>query len=111
MIKKCFFALFIFISTVFLITACGTKLPKNEHDKVKFAFNGVEKSFKKKKLSTKINETSLNSDLRMINVNTNALDVVKEVYVDTDVVEDGLDGLEYTEPPMIQFQCLKSIFN
>ena len=110
MIKKCFFALSIFISTVFLATACGTKLPKNEHDKVKFAFNGVEKSFKKKEISTKANETYLNSNLRMINVNNSALDAIKSVYVDSDEVENGLDGLEYTEPPMIQFQCLKSIY-
>ena len=93
-----------------LFTSCGgsksTKLPENAHDKVTFAFNGVEKSFKKKNIV----KSKSTSNLKRAAVSTSTLNQIKGVYVDGDEVENGVDGLEYDEPPMIQFQCLKSVY-
>ena len=53
-VKKYILGLFVFLISLVLFTSCGgsksTKLPENAHDKVTFAFNGVEKSFKKKNI-------------------------------------------------------------
>ena len=112
---KYFLTLFILTFTL-LLAACGggstnTKLPTNEHDKVTYAFNGVEKSFKKKEIITNSNNGNVkNATLNAVDISSNTLNQIKAVYVNDDIMEDGIDGLEYDQPPMIQFQCLKAIY-
>ena len=109
-VRKYILGLFVFLIFLVLFTSCGgsksTKLPENAHDKVTFAFNGVEKSFKKKNIV----KSKSTSNLKRAVISTSTLNQIKGVYVDGDEVENGVDGLEYDEPPMIQFQCLKSVY-
>ena len=110
-----YFLTFFILTFTLLLAACGdstkTKLPTNEHDKVTYAFNGVENSFKKKKIITNSNNRNVkNSRLNVVDISSNTLDQIKAVYVNGDIIEDGIDGLEYDQPPMIQFQCLKAIY-
>ena len=111
---KYFLTFFILTFTLLLVACSGstkTKLPTNEHDKVTYAFNGVEKSFKKKTIITNSNNRNVkNSILNAVDISSNTLDQIKAVYVNGDIMEDGIDGLEYDQPPMIQFQCLKAIY-
>lgn len=90
-------------------SACGndTKLPTTAYEKVVFAFNGVEKSFtsaaKKSSYKTASAEGLSSSDFE------SALNVIRGVYTSGDNQGDVIDELEYDQPPMIQFQCLKKV--
>ena len=94
--------------SIFILTACGgTKLPTNNYEKVKYAFNGVEKSFKNKK---SLNNGS-NDYLRLLSFNPTQtdLDTIKGIYTDGDNQGNKIDDIEYDEPPMIQFQYIKKV--
>lgn len=109
-LKNLVFSLFLLVGFVFFLTACGkTKLPKTNYEKVKFAFDGVEKSFKKLKVDSS-NKLSKNN-IKYLNVNdsTSILDTIKSVYSSGDNQGDIMDEIEYNEPPMIQFQYLKKV--
>ena len=86
----------------------STKTPKTNYEKVQFAFNGVEKSLKsdnKKLLSdnNKPNLVKMAKSLpdRDVNLIFNFLSVEKETS-DPD--------FKYDEPPMIQFQYIKALY-
>lgn len=107
-IKTAFLSFIMLITTIFILSACKkNKLPTNDYEKVKFAFNGVEKSFKNKK--------SLDSDnkefMRLLSFNPSQtdLDIIKGIYTDGDNQGDVIDDIEYDEPPMIQFQYIKKV--
>ena len=107
--KNLVFSLFILVGFVIFLSACGgTKLPSNNYEKVKFAFNGVEKSFKKLKVDS---SNRLENDLKYIKVNESdsILNAIKSVYTSGDNQGDVIDELEYDAPPMIQFQYLKKV--
>ena len=108
-LRRFIFLLFFVLISVFILNACGgKKLPKNEYEKVKFAFNGVEKSFKKLKVDSSY---KLNNNLRYLKVNdtdTN-LNAIKAIYTSGDNQGDVIDEIEYDAPPMIQFQYLKKV--
>lgn len=107
-IKTSLLSFIMLILSIFILSACKkTKLPTNDYEKVKFAFNGVEKSFKNKK--------SLDSDnkefMRLLSFNPSQtdLDIIKGIYTDGDNQGDVIDDIEYDEPPMIQFQYIKKV--
>ena len=107
-IKTFLLSFLMIILSIFILASCKkTKLPTNDYEKVKFAFNGVEKSFKSKK--------SLDSDnkefMRLLSFNPSQtdLDTIKGIYTDGDNQGNKIDDLEYDEPPMIQFQYIKKV--
>lgn len=106
---KTFLLLFSLVFAVSLVlTACGgTKLPKKDYEKVKFAFDGVEKSFKNPKKSSASSEDLIK--YLSFNPTTTDLDIIKNSYTAGDNQGDVIDEIEYNEPPMIQFQCLKKV--
>ena len=97
------------------LTSCGDDLPSSSYEKVQFAFNGVEKSFKSIKLSSnEVNTNESNSiksniGLMAAKVNVDAYSVIENLYEDSDSQGDKIDELEYDQPPMMQFQYLKAI--
>ena len=107
-LKNLVFSLFVLVGFIFILAACGkTKLPTNNYEKVKFAFNGVEKSFKSKKSL----DNNSNDIIRYLSFNPTQtdLDTIKGIYTDGDNQGDVIDDLEYDEPPMIQFQYIKKV--
>ncbi len=98
------------LSTVLALSACGkkTKLPETDYEKVVFAFEGVEKSFQKigDKKSADLNDRAVK---RLLAEDGDPLSTIHGVYTTGDSQGDVIDDLEYTQPPMIQFQCLKAV--
>lgn len=97
------------LSLVLPLTACGKNDKDSDYKKVQKAFNGVESSLRdKKKSSVKrggahyvVNEGS-----------SSALDALNLLFESkAESRGDTIDELEYTQPPMIQFQCLKTVFD
>ena len=119
-IREVFISIVIALCAVLILSACNngnTKLPSSNYEKVQFAFNGVEKSLKSIKLSSKeINFNKSNyskSDIVLMaaKVNADAYSVIENLYEDSDSQGDKIDELEYNQPPMIQFQYLKAILD
>ncbi len=115
-----------FIGLGFILASCGGGLG-SKYEKVEFALNGVEKSIKENsnkssKSSDKLSSIDLN--LGIINNNSiyndfnnnmysivkdeSAFDAIDRLYTSSDNQGDVIDELEYDQPPMIQFQYLKS---
>lgn len=106
---KKFATFFSAILFVFSLASCGRKDDSSDYKKVKKAFNGVESSLKEKKKSNvkrggvryEINEGP-----------SSALDALSAIFASkAESRGDTIDELEYTQPPMIQFQCLKAVFD
>ena len=98
----------VFASLTIGLVGCGAKLPTTSYEKVKFAFNGVEKSFKNPKAAKK--SLSLNKKERLGGSNPeSALSTIFNMYNQEDVRDDFLDDVEYNQPPMVQFQYLKKV--
>ena len=112
-LKNLVFSLFILVGFIFILAACGkTKLPTNKYEKVKFAFDGVEKSFKKPKVDNSNDYNKfLENNIRylMVRDTSDTLNTIKSVYVSGDNQGDIIDEIEYDAPPMIQFQYLKKV--
>lgn len=111
--KKCLLLLLsaiLILSAVFALSACGKKdkLPTTDYEKVAFAFKGVEKSFK-----TVGSKSADNAEIyavkRLLAGDGDPLSTIRGVYTTGDSQGDVIDDLEYTQPPMIQFQCLKAV--
>ncbi len=105
----------IFTVITFLLVSCGDELPESKYEKVEFAFNGVEKSFKNIKLTSNEENTkngiSFDSNvigLMAAKVNESEYSQIESLYLPSDSQGDKIDDLEYDEPPMIQFQYLKN---
>ena len=98
------------LSTVLALSACGkkTKLPETDYEKVAFAFEGVEKSFRAigDKKTADLNDRAVK---RLLSGEGDPLSVLRAIYEPGDSQGDVIDELEYDQPPMIQFQCLKSV--
>ena len=99
-----FFVYFILSILSIGLFSCSQKLPENDYEKVKFAFDGVEKSFQNQETGSK------NKRLNSFIIDDSALSTIKGVYGQSDNQGDVIDDLEYNQPPMIQFQCLKKVF-
>ena len=106
------FVALLFILLGLISCTMDDKLPSSNFEKVQFAFNGVERSFsqsesfKKSMASNKFSTKLLSAN----NIST-ALFTIDSVYSSEDSQGDIIDDLEYTQPPMIQFQCLKAILD
>lgn len=103
--------LFSFISSFIIalsIGACSNTLPSSNYEKVKFAFNGVEKSFKKITTTQKdLVRTNRNNRIGS-NIN-DGLNTIFSVYTENDLRDDFLEDVSYNQPPMIQFQYIKKV--
>ena len=115
--RKAAFMLSLGAVCVALLSGCKTKskykVPTTPYEKVQTAFNGVEQSYLNYKSSDK---TSSGSKARAIKRASQsdaagALNDIKNLYQSSqDSQGDKIDELEYDQHPMIQFQCLKSVF-
>lgn len=93
---------------IFGLASCGGVSQSPEYQKVKKAFDGVESSFKasqggrNKKLygARSLNEGSSGA--------LSSLEALMEAKAENK--GDTIDELRYDEPPMIQFQCLKTVY-
>ena len=89
------------------LIGCSPKLPTTQYEKVKFAFNGVEKSFKNKKAAK---AAILLPKPKLGGSNTShGLDVIYSYFRDDDIQDNFLEEVEYNQPPMVQFQYLKKV--
>ena len=104
-------SLMFFLSTSLLIGCNTIKLPTTQYEKVKFAFNGVERSMKKKEVNKLSHIVLDNKKSKIGGTNlSQGLSAIYNLYQDGDLRGDNLDDLEYNQPPMIQFQYLKKVF-
>ena len=91
------------------LTGCGYKAPTTNYNKVKTAFNGVEKSLKK---PTPVKKLVFASALQPKFKNVDGgLNSIYSVFTENDIQGHDLNDLEYNQPPMIQFRYLKSVFD
>ena len=89
------------------LVGCSPKLPTTQYEKVKFAFNGVEKSFKSKKAAK---AAILMPKAKLGGSNTShGLDTIYSYFRDDDIQDNFLEEVEYNQPPMVQFQYLKKV--
>ena len=102
-----FVATLVGVLTMSLI-GCGTKLPTTPYEKVKFAFNGVEKSLKSPKASKKSLLKLKRNKIGGSNTES-GLNTIFSLYTDEDKRDDFLDDISYNEPPMVQFQYVKKV--
>ena len=103
-------SLFVIILLFSSLTGCNSyKVPTNNYEKVKTAFNGVEKSFKK--ISSKkslIQNSGLSPRYKNMD---NGLSSLFGFFTSDDIKGHTVEDLSYNEPPMIQFQYLKAVFD
>lgn len=118
--KKRYFLLapFLLVS----LAGCGKKepdtfkLPETDLEKVKLAFDGVEKSFKTIDSSNSNKSSRPFGNVYYAPNRFEADDVEKDyffytlLYADSNIVGHSVDDLTYNQPPMVQFQCLKKVF-
>jgi len=81
------------------------------YQKVQFAFNGVEKSLKRVGEKTSADLDSRAVQRLLTGQTPDPLSVIGSIYTSGDSQGDVIDELEYDQPPMIQFQCLKAVFD
>ena len=87
-------------------------LPTTKYEKVQFAFNGVEKSFKTVSSASNVNASMPFSISEAGSTTTDsALNTIDSIYKSTDSLGDVIKGLKYDTPPMMQFQYLKAALN
>lgn len=98
-------AIVVALSAVLGLYACSDKLPETNYEKVCFAFNGVEKSFKD---SGKKGAAELNKVYASENADA-ALETIYSLYTSDDKRGNSAEDLDYNQPPMIQFQYLKKV--
>ena len=92
------------------LSACGGEaLPTSSHEKVRFAFNGVEKSFRNPSAAKR--RSAPNNLHRLGGSNPESgLSTIYRLFKDEDRRDDFIDDVEYNQPPMVQFQYLKKVF-
>ena len=109
--KLAFFGITLALASLVGCTPNGSSskynTPTTPYEKVKVAFSGVENSFKNIQTgNNKLKERNLlksNSD--------STLSSLYSLYTSGDNQGSTIDDLSYTQPPMIQFQCLKYSFD
>ena len=107
----------ILLVLIFSMCACNkdtSKLPTTYYEKVQFAFNGVTQTFSETvNKNNAIVDSYSNEDVSSLAFNSinipTGISKVEAVYTKGDSQGDVIDELEYYQPPMIQFQCLKAI--
>ncbi|MBP5092247.1 MAG: hypothetical protein J6328_06835 [Bacilli bacterium] len=99
------------LGLLFAASACGqsAKLPTSDREKVQFAFNGVEKSLKGGKRRSLHKPMALDGPKSLERgISGESLATIYEALS----LEEETDNpsFEYDEPPMIQFQYLKALY-
>lgn len=120
MVKKFLFvlALILILPLSLVFGACknddkeSVKLPITANEKVQFAFNGVEKSFNNVNEHSKgQNVASAYDAFDVLAYSSTIDDSLSRIFAEytqyNSESKNSIEGLEYNEPPMIQFQCLK----
>ncbi len=113
-------SLLLILGTAFGLFSCGNKLPTTVFEKVQFALNGVEKSLKSSK-SSKLSHTSdIGTEAAVLAYDAPIVKLMVQGVADDSLftiynalaVEEKTSNpeFEYDEPPMIQFQYLKAVF-
>ena len=103
-------SLFIIVLALSALTGCGYKVPTTDFNKVKTAFNGVEKSFKN--ISANKKSLQYNGALPKYKNEDSGLNSIFSVFTNDDIRSHELDeDISYNQPPMVQFQCLKAVFD
>ena len=108
------------------LAACGNKdkvkLPSSNYEKVQFAFNGVESSLNSSNSSKKLKANNLSkTDIKLamsyvepvikLMANTTNADDISTIYGALSVEKETSNpSFEYDEPPMIQFQYMKALY-
>ena len=113
--RKTAFMLSLGAVCVALLSGCKSKryrVPTTAFDKVSVALNGVETSYSSYKSSEKSSSSSKTKGIKRIGQSdsSSALSEIATLYTSYDSQGDKIDDLEYDQPPMIQFQCLKKVF-
>ena len=103
----CFSTIWLALFAGLSISCSQDKLPVTEIEKIRFAFDGVEKSFSMVGKQSIAPEKHQSLRSKAIEQGLNAISQVLEQGHDE---SNSLDGLEYDQPPMIQFQYLKALF-
>lgn len=92
------------------LVGCGYKTPTSSYDKVKTAFNGVEKSFKN--ISANKKSIQYHGALPKYKNEDSGLNSIFSIFTNNDIQSHELDeDISYNQPPMVQFQCLKAVFD
>ena len=104
--RRAAFALVV-LSSPFLSScgAMGVKLPNSPHEKVSFAFSGVEKSLKKGQKKKSI----LKQKKELLPEPTN--DTIETIFDALPINNDGDTEIGYNDTPLIQFQYLKAVYD
>ena len=119
-------SLIMLLCAVFVLAACGNKdkvkLPSSNYEKVQFAFNGVESSLNSSNSSKELKANNLSkTDIKLamaygepvikLMANTTIADDISTIYGALSVEKETSNpSFEYDEPPMIQFQYLKALY-
>ena len=102
----------ILIVVLFGLLACsfGQKLPGSSHEKVQFALNGVESSLKESKSKNLSDATNSAPTIKLMAKSISG-DSLSTIYnaMEVEKITDNPD-FKYDEPPMIQFQYLKALY-
>lgn len=117
------FLILIGFFVILVISACGNnnevKLPSSKIEKVKFAFEGVESSLKNSNSSKKLKSNYASSASKTYDVpklklmaNTINSDNISTIYNAMSIEKETSNpSFKYDEPPMIQFQYLKALYD
>ena len=99
-----------------ILSGCKTrskyKAPTTSYEKVSVALSGVESSLAKYKYSEKASAGSKTRSVRRIGGAdyTGALADIAKLYSSNDSQGDKIDSIDFDQPPMIQLQCLRKVF-
>ena len=105
-----FTAIILTLLSLITITSCGNniKLPETKSEKVKYAFNGVESSLRNSSRLSSYN--SLNDSTAKI-MNKVSDNDISTIYNNITVEKETSNPqFQYDEPPMIQFQYMKALY-
>ena len=96
------------MGSLFTLASCGgTKLPATKYEKVEFALNGVESSFRDA-MNSKRKVEPLKQERFNDGGSSESLNTIFGLFTEGDYRGSNLDEeLTYGEPPMAQFQCVK----
>ena len=114
--RKTAFMLSLGAICVCILSGCKSKskykVPTTPMEKVTVALNGVQSSFSNYKSTEKTSNSSKTRAASRIAQSDakGALDDISALYTSYDSQGDKIDDLEYDQPPMIQFQCIKKVF-
>ena len=88
------------------------KAPSTPYEKVSVALSGVEKSLSNYKSSEKPSSGSKTRTTKRIAASdsSGALAEIASIYSTNDSLGDKIDDLEFNQPPILQFEVIKNIF-